>query len=118
MLVDGDKGKDGLVAFGSFAGNTIFHKHIDVYFHAARKSPRYFRFERYHTVLLDRDVEGHVIDVRSNHHAVAVPACRNSRGDVHPLQELSAKEVADVIGVIGQYDFCVGREGMDGGFGL
>lgn len=118
MLVDGDKGKDGLIAFGSFAGNAVFHKHIDVYFHAARKGPRYFRFECYHAVLLDRNIEGHVVDIGRDHHAVAMPACRNCRGDVHPLQELSTKEIADMIGIIGQYNFRVGREGMDGSFGF
>jgi hypothetical protein len=42
--------------------------------------------------------------------------CRDSAGNVHPLQQAAPKEVPDVVGIVGKNVLCINGQGFPGKF--
>ena len=45
-----------------------------------------------------------------------MPASRNGRDDVHPMQQLATHEIAEDIGIVGEDQLGHGRKGFTGFF--
>jgi hypothetical protein len=115
-LVDSHEGIDGLVALLLLSGRVVLHPYVDEDFHGRIEGARHFRFQGHDLAQSDRLVEGYVVDRGGHDHAAAMSMRGDGGGDVHPMQQAASHEVAQRIGVVGQYEFGQDRKRFAGLF--
>ncbi len=105
VRVEGYESIIGFIAFVFVLLGMVFSPNFKMYFHGTVESPAHFRLNMYDVTQLDGVFEGDVVDGGGDYGSIAMFAGCQCGGNIHPVHQATAHQVAINIGVIGQDQF-------------